>query len=221
MKCCQCQGIENVFNAKTAAKDLRRYRSAGPADVTGILIDALKAEGIDGMTLLDIGGGVGGIQHELLVQGVVSATSVDASTAYIDAAREEARRRGLDDRVVYHRGDFVDLAPDIEPADIVTLDAVICCYHDVDSLVGLSAQRARRLYGFVYPRDTWWMRVGFAAMNLYFRAIRDPFRTFLHPTPRIDSILQDNGLTRTFRRQTRFWQVMVYRREPETQESGS
>ena len=65
------------------------------------------------MTLLDIGGGVGGIQHALLDQGAVSATHVDASSAYIQTAQEEADLRQIDDRITFLQGDYVDLAEDI------------------------------------------------------------------------------------------------------------
>jgi hypothetical protein len=54
MSCCQCQGIETYFNRKSVAKDLKQYRKEGPAKTTRMLIDALKAEGIKEMTLLDI-----------------------------------------------------------------------------------------------------------------------------------------------------------------------
>lgn len=49
----------------------------------------------------------------------------------VDAAQEEAKRKGLDDRIRFYHGDFVDLASEIPPADIVTLDRVICCYPDI------------------------------------------------------------------------------------------
>ena len=212
MNCCQCEGIDGVFNAKVAARDLKAYRKKGPRKATRMLIDALKAEDIEGMTLLDIGGGVGAIQHELLQDGVSSATNVDASRAYLQTAREEAQRRGHEDRVTYHFGDFVELAPDIEHADVVTLDAVICCYHDMEALVGLSSQRARKLYGYVYPRDTWWMRIVSAAENFYRWATRSSFRAYLHPTKAIEAVVRSNGLKRRFYHKTILWQVAVYGR---------
>ena len=109
---------------------------------------------MEGATLLDIGGGIGVIQHELLDSGAAQATSVEASSAYLSAARSESERRGLVDRVTYHHGDFVDLAESIQPADVVTLDRVLNVYPDWERLASLSAERARRLYGVVIPRDT-------------------------------------------------------------------
>lgn len=212
MNCCQCQGIEKEFNQKEAAEDLKRYRQSGPDETTRLLINALVAEGVEGMTLLDIGGGVGAVQNELLKAGVSRATSVDASTAYIEAAKEEAQRRGHADRICFQHGDFVDLAPDIPPADIVTLDRVICCYHDMQRLVGLSSARARKLYGVVYPRDTWWTKIGLPMMNFFYWLRRTPFRVFAHPTAEVDAIVQGNGLQERFYRKTFVWQVAVYAR---------
>ena len=54
------------------------------------MIDALKTEGVEDATLLDIGGGIGAIQHELLAAGAAHATSVDASAAYLEAAQRRA-----------------------------------------------------------------------------------------------------------------------------------
>ena len=67
-----------------------RYRKEGLEKTTRLLIESISSHGVKGMTLLDIGGGLGGIQHTLLAKGVLNATAVDASTAYVNAAREEA-----------------------------------------------------------------------------------------------------------------------------------
>ena len=144
----------DFYNASKAASELRSYRNKGPIPSTRMLIDALKTEGVEGATVIDIGGGIGAVQHELLAAGAAHVTSVDASDAYIQTAREESERRGLSGRVTYHHGDFLELAETIPPADIVTLDRVINVYPDWKRLIHLSAARARRLYGLVYPRNT-------------------------------------------------------------------
>ena len=150
----RCCGHQEAFGEKTAKRDLRRYRRKGPRKTTRQLLDALRERGLDHASVLDIGGGVGVIEHELLDRGASRAQAVDASRAYLRAAREEAERRGHADRLEQHAGDFVELADTVEPADVVTLDRVICCYPEVDALVSLSAAHARRAYGVVYPRDT-------------------------------------------------------------------
>lgn len=212
MNCPNCQGYERVFDPRTADRELRDYHTRGPSKTTRLLIQAFKSAGIDGLTLLDIGGGVGAIQHELLKEGASSAVAVDASWAYLQAARQEAERQGHAQRITYQHGNFVDLAPQLPPADLVTLDKVICCYPDMRGLVGLSSARARKLYGVVFPRDTWWIRLGFRVGNFLLWLQRSPFRIFVHPTQAVEAVVRANGLERRFYRKTFVWQVIVYAR---------
>jgi magnesium-protoporphyrin O-methyltransferase len=203
----------SFYNKQFAVSDLRSYRKNGPSPWTRTLIEALKAEGVEGATLLDIGGGIGAIQHELLAAGAASAMSVDASAPYLDAAREESDRRGHGGRVTFLHGDFVQLAESVPPADIVTLDRVINVYPDLERLVGLSAERALRLYGLVYPRDARSVRVVIRAMNLVLGLLRKPVRAFVYPVDEIDRILREKGLSPHFsRRVGSMWQVAIYRR---------
>ncbi len=210
---CQCQGIERKFDGDYVARKVREYRSHGPDATTLQLIDALRSQGVDGMTLLDIGGGIGAIQHRLLDSGVRRAVSVEASSAYLDAARREAERLGLADRIDNVQGDFVDVAERLAVADLVTLDRVICCYDDMERLVAGSAERARRLYGVVYPRDTWWVRAGTALWyNARHWLRRNPMRNFVHPTADVEAVLGRHGLERRFQRDMGAWQVAVFAR---------
>jgi magnesium-protoporphyrin O-methyltransferase len=201
-----------MFNEKAVVRELADYRARGPAGTTRLLVDALSAEGVRGLTLLDIGGGVGAIQHALLETGAATAEAVDASRAYLQAARSEAQHRGLAERISYHHGDFVAIADQIPPADVVTLDRVLCCYHDVEGLVSASAAHARRLYGLVYPRDRWWIRLGIRLLNLVYRLQKTPFRTFVHNPQAVEALLSRQGFSRRFYRETLLWQVVVYGR---------
>jgi hypothetical protein len=209
---CHCQGIEREFNWREAARSLAHYRRRGPAKTTRVLLSALQQAGAPAGTLLDIGGGVGAIPHALLKAGVQSAVSVEASPAYLEAARQEAERQGLAGHITFRHGDFVALADSLPPADIVTLDRVICCYPDMPGLVGLSAERARRLYAVVYPRDLALVRLGLRLINLYLRLQRSPMRVFGHPTAEVEAILRQRGLRLRFRRLMGAWQVAVYER---------
>ena len=212
MTCPQCRGLEQLFDEKTAAQDLKAYRKKGPSKTTRLLLAALKSAGVEGATVLDIGGGVGAIQHDLLQAGAGRAIHVDASTAYLDAAKNEAEQQGHAERVEYHFGNFVDLAPDLAAADIVTLDRAICCYPDMPALVGLSAGKARRLYGLVYPRDTWWMRLGSRLLNGFLWLQRTPYRFFVHSRQDVEAVVRESGLTRHYYHQTFLWRIAVYRR---------
>ena len=219
MPCCaECEGIEQEFDARRAASRLRKWRRKGPDRTTAMLIEDLQralgneAGRIRVGTLLDIGGGVGAIHHLLLEHDVDRATHVDASSAYLAAAREETTRVGHADRVNFMRGDFVDVAERVPRADVVTLDRVICCYHDMPRLVARSAERAGRLYGAVYPRSSWWVRAGIDIENAFLRLKGTSFRAYLHPPADIDAVLRAAGLERRSVRRTMSWEVTIYER---------
>lgn len=212
VSCCQCEGIAEQFGARTAGRELRRFRRRGPIQSTRLLIEDLRSADVAGASLLDIGGGIGAIHHALLGAGARDAVHVDVSRDYIDAARQEAVRIGHADQLRFVHGDFVQLASTLSGADIVTLDRVICCYPDMEALAGAAASKAGRLLGAVYPRDAWWMRLGVRAVNVLMRARRSEFRVFVHSPAAIDGVLRQHGLERRTRRRTIGWEVVTYAR---------
>jgi hypothetical protein len=209
---CDCGCAANTFSTKEAEGDLERYLEKGPDATTRALIDAIVGGGIQGATVLDVGGGIGAIQLELLGAGAARAQAVDASEAYVETALAEAERRGYGNRTTARVGDFVQLATTIEPADVVTLDRVVCCYPDVDSLLGAAADKATRMVGLVYPRDVWWNRLIGRAMNAWSWLTRDATRWYLYPTAQVDGILRRAGFAGREITRDWMWQVVLYRR---------
>ena len=212
MTCPHCVGAEELFGARQARADLKRYRAKGPLKTAQMLIDALRALGVEDKRLLDIGGGAGVLQHELLKAGMAGAVGVDGSSAYIEAARDESARRGFDDRVTYRHGDFLDVAQTLEQADVVTLDRVLCCYPDVDALVARSTDLADELYGVVYPRKTLGARVAIRLANFFLKVKRNPFRAFVHDPRHVDAMVREAGFEERYRATTLVWHVVVYQR---------
>ncbi len=212
MPCTHCLAVETTFNDRSAERRREQLHRDGLDRTTVWLIECLEGLGIDGSTVMDIGGGLGGIALRLLEAGARSATLVEASSAFLQAAQREADDRGLADRVAWQHGDFVELAPVLDEADVVCLDRVICCYPDMPSLVGLSSARAGRFYGLVIPRRTWWTRAGAWGINAVMWLSRNAFRVFVHPPEVIESIAEANGLEAIFRRREAIWQMVVFRR---------
>jgi magnesium-protoporphyrin O-methyltransferase len=212
MTCCHRESIEKQFGRAEVDRMLRRFRRRGPDKSTRLLLSALKSANGSAESVLDIGGGVGAIHHALLDEGVREAVEVDISGASIAAAEEEARRRGHEGRVRFVHGDFLDVATSIEPADIVTLDRVICCYPDMERLVAASAEKTKRLYGAVYPRDNWWMRMGVVGINAWQRLIGSDFRAHMHSPHAIDRALASRGFALRSRQRTIAWEVSVFDR---------
>jgi 2-polyprenyl-3-methyl-5-hydroxy-6-metoxy-1,4-benzoquinol methylase len=93
-----------MFDARVASRELRRFRRKGPRRTTHDLCEGICLHCADASTVLDIGPGIGALTFELLEVGVQHATDVDASSAFLDAAREEAARRltGNDFEVFVH-----------------------------------------------------------------------------------------------------------------------
>lgn len=211
--CChQCEGLERQFGRKTAERELRRFRRRGPPGTTRMLLEHLRERGLEGAALLDIGGGVGAIHHLLLDAGASTAVHVDVSPDYLRTAREEAARLGHGDRVRFLQGDFVQLAAELDEADVVTLDRVICCYPGMEQLVAGAAAKARRSLGAVYPREEWWTRAGVALANALLWLQRSPFRVYLHPPAAIDAVLRKHGFQRRSARKTFVWEIVVWTR---------
>lgn len=212
MDACGCDGFASIFDEATARRDRDRYHRDGPDRTTRLLLELLTPYRSAGSSVLDIGGGIGIIDLELLRAGAGHATLVDASTAYLAVARDEARRAGVLDRVEFVEGDFVGRAASIDRADVVTLDRVICCYPDMEALVAESAGHSRVAYGIVLPRDRRSTRLGIAFVNLWYRVRRSAYRAYVHSTGRVDEIAAANGLRLRADRQTWFWRVAVYDR---------
>jgi SAM-dependent methyltransferase len=212
VSCCDQDVYDDRFDARSAELELREYQRHGPDDWTTRLIDELAAGGVDGLTVLDIGAGVGAVHHALLAAGARSAVDVDASGPYLDVARGEAERRGHVDRVTYRRGDAVAIAPELDDADLVALDRVVCCYVDMPGLVGAAAGKTRRRLAMVLPRDDVWIRAMVAMANGWDRIRRDPFRIHAHRTADVIRVATAAGLDQRSAHRGLFWQSLVFER---------
>ena len=212
MPCNCCEITDHAFTEAEARAEVRNYRKRGPARQTKLLLEAIRSLGLKGAALLDVGGGIGTIHHELLEDVAREAMHVDASSAYLKVATEEARRRGHSERVKFIHADFKDVAADLPLADVVTLDRVVCCYPDFRGLLRAAASHSRRAIALTYPRETWYMRVGLRVINFFQKLRRDPFRVFLHPVAEMESLLKEEGLRKVSVRRLFVWEMALYQR---------
>ncbi len=212
MSACGCDAFADVFNEESAERDRERYRRSGPDRSTAMILRLLRERGVAGATVLDIGGGIGVLDLELLRAGAGHATLVDAAGPALRVARQEAGRRSLLDRLEVTQGDFVQLAPSIDRADIVTMDRVVCCYGDAASLVSAAGARANRLLGIALPRERAFLRLGLAILNLKHRLQRSAYRTYIHSNRWIDELVAAEGLRPVAEDRTLVWRVVLYAR---------
>ncbi|MDP9467579.1 MAG: class I SAM-dependent methyltransferase [Chloroflexota bacterium] len=208
--CCD-QDFERLFDAREAEHDLEAWRRNGLPPATRELIEVLRADGLTG-AVLDIGAGVGMVHLELLEAGAASAVDVDASSAYLEAARGEAERRGLVERVEYRYGDAVELAASLPPAEVVAMDRVICCYPDLAGLLAAAVATGPRLIGLVHPTDGPLIRASMTLFNAVSRLFRRHHSFYVHRRAEIDRLLRAAGFAEHHRGGGRFWKVTVYAR---------
>jgi hypothetical protein len=185
----------------------RRYRKRGLDKTARRIIEFLEQGGIDGATVLEIGGGVGEIEIELLKRGAERAVNLELSPAYAEEARRLLRRAGLEERAEWRLHDIAAQPNGIEPADIVVLHRVVCCYPDHERLLGAAADHALRFLVFSYPPRTAISRLVVLGQNFIFRLLRKEFRTFAHPPSEMLAILRERGFRRSFAHHALVWQV--------------
>ena len=201
------------FNQKKVAQELKRYREKGPGPTTRMLSDGIVQSGALSGTVLDVGSGVGGLTFALLDRGAISAVAVDASAAYVGAARDEAMHRGRANAIRFVHADFVDMAPQLPSASIVTLDRVVCCYPSCEPLLDAALGHAERCLALSYPRDVWYVRLGVTLENGQRWLARNNFRTFVHPIAKIEETIRGAGFRLSRRRETWMWSADIYLRQ--------
>src|SRR3954447_21466300 len=133
--CCNPRGCDRFFGERFARRVAGRYRAKGLDRTAQQIVDFLAERGIEGATVLEIGGGVGEIQIELLKRGARRAVNLELSPAYEREARALLDEAGLADRVERRLVDIAVAADEVEPADAVVLHRVVCCYPDYERLL--------------------------------------------------------------------------------------
>jgi methyltransferase family protein len=205
--CCDPRGCDAFFGERFARRVAKRYRKRGLDRTAQRIVDFLAERGIEGATVLEVGGGVGEIQIELLKRGARRAVNLELSGAYESEARALLDEAGFAGRVERRRVDIAVAPEAVEPADAVVLHRVVCCYPDYERLLGAAADRAGRLLVFSYPRRNAMTRLFVAAQNLAFGVMRREFRTFAHPPERMVDVLGAHGLQPAYGEKQVVWQV--------------
>jgi 2-polyprenyl-3-methyl-5-hydroxy-6-metoxy-1,4-benzoquinol methylase len=205
--CCDPRGCERFFTPRFARRVAARYRKKGLDETARRMVEFLELRGIEGATVLEIGGGVGEIQIELLRRGAARALNLELSPAYEEEAKRLLREAGLEERAARRLHDIAVDPEGVEAADVVVLHRVVCCYPDYERLLGAAAQHARHMLVFSYPPRNAASRSFLAALNLVFRLLRREFRTFAHPPSAMLALLGERGLRRTFAHHALVWQV--------------
>jgi magnesium-protoporphyrin O-methyltransferase len=211
-ECCSPRGCDRFFSARFAARLVRQYRKNGLDQNAQQMVDFLEHRGIRDATVLEVGGGVGVIQIELLKRGAASTVNLEISPGYEDQAQQLLAEAGLVDRAVRRIHDIAADPAGVEPADVVVLHRVVCCYPDYERLLGAAADHARRLLVFSYPPRNALSRLLLGAQNLRFALQRKEFRTFAHPPEKMLAVVEGHGLVHAYAHRPVVWQIAGFER---------
>lgn len=210
--CCNARGCDGFFTARMARRAAERYRKNGVDKTAQRMLAFLEGHGITGATVLEIGGGVGEMQIELLKRGAAHALNLELSPGYDEEAMRLVREAALEGRTERRLHDVASDPIGVEPADVVVLHRVVCCYPDYERLLGAAADHARRLLVFSYPPRNLLSRLLLGTQNLLFRLQRKEFRTFAHPPARMLGVVEERGLVHAYAHRPVLWQIDGFER---------
>ena len=206
-------GLDKMFDSRQARRDAQAYLKKGLDQPARRLAEVLKAQGVAEASVLEIGGGAGGLYLDLLRAGAGHAVNLDLSPAYLEAARQTAVSLGLEDRVDNRLHNIAEQPEAVAGADVVVMNRVICCYPEMERLVKPAAERAGRLLGLTFPREAWWMHWGLRLANGMLWLLRNDYRTYLHSPAAVFEVAGASGLSPIHQSYSGFWQIAVFQRD--------
>jgi magnesium-protoporphyrin O-methyltransferase len=201
-----------MFNARAARRTLRRFRKKGLDAIERGMVASVPAAQLGGARILEIGGGIGAIQAELLRAGADRGEIVELVSAYEPYARELADDNGLGSRITFRVADLLEQPDGARPADIVVLNRVVCCSPDGIQLTGVAARLATRMLLVSFPRDRVFVRVVGGLMNIALRLFGRSFRVFLHPRASLLAAAEAEGLRLADTGRRIVWEFAALRR---------
>jgi 2-polyprenyl-3-methyl-5-hydroxy-6-metoxy-1,4-benzoquinol methylase len=206
--CCDPHGCDDMFGPRFARHLASRYRKRGLDKTAVRMVAYLVDRGLDGASVLEIGGGVGDIQLELLGQGASRTTNLELVDAYDTDATELAETARMRDRMTRLQVDIAATPEEVEAHDIVVLHRVVCCYPDYERLLTAAADHAKRLLVFSHPPRNWVTRMFTRLQGLGFRLMGKSFRTFAHPPAALIATAEARGMRTDYTHRGPVWQIV-------------
>jgi hypothetical protein len=205
--CCPSRDYGRIFNQRFARRLANRYRKRGLDKTAQTMVEFLRGLGLEGASVLEVGGGVGEVEIELLQAGAARAQNLELSPAYEHEAHQLAGQAGVQGRLDWRIHDLAEDPGAVAPADLVVLHRVVCCYPDYARLLGAAADHAQRALVFSYPPHNLISRAFYGVFNLVMRLAQSSFRGFAHRPAAMLAVLEDHGLRRTYQGRSSIWQI--------------
>lgn len=215
MECCpDPRDYDQIFSRRFARLVSKRYESRGLTRAARRMADFLESRGLADATVLDIGGGVGEFHVDLLRRGARSATNLELSPHYDDDARALVEHHGLSGRVTRRALDIAQTPDEVEPADVVVLHRVVCCYPDHEGLLRAAGQHALSLLVFSHPTDHVVSRALTSVENAWHRLRGREFRGWVHDPDEMVRVVEGTGMRRVMSHRGPLWSAVGFEREP-------
>ncbi len=211
---CSCggNGCDGLFTERFARRAMRRYLRQGLGADELLIAEWAAESGLGGAAVLEVGGGVGALQAELLRRGAATGVVVDVVPAFEPFARELAREAEIDDRTAWVLADLAEEPDAVGSADIVALRRVVCCSPYGPALLGAAARLTRRSLLASYPRRIWAIRAAARIQSALFALLRKEFRVYVHDPADLDAAASDHGLARARTHRGLVWETVAYTR---------
>src|SRR4029453_18054226 len=97
--CCERPGYQTVFSDRFARRIAHTYRKRGLSRTQLRMVSFMTEHGIRDASVLEIGGGVGELQVELLYRGARRVTNLEISSGYEAQAAALLQESGMAARV--------------------------------------------------------------------------------------------------------------------------
>lgn len=189
---------------------MRRYLRKGLGADEKLMADWAAEGGLAGESVLEVGGGVGALQAELVRRGAEAGVVAEVVGGYEPFARELAAAAGIEGRTSFVLVDLLDTPDAAAPAEVVALRRVVCCTPDGPALLATAAGLTRRILLVSYPRDRRLVRLLVAAQNTVLAIARKRFRAFVHDPAEFEAAARSAGLTPTHRDRSFVWETAAF-----------
>lgn len=210
--CCDPGSYKGVFSEREARRSARAFNKRGLDSTAGPMIGALASGGLEGASVLEVGAGVGTAQVALIKSGAERSVAVDISPAYRKEAEALLTANAVRDRVELVVGDIVADEGEIQGADVVFLNKVLCCYPDGPGLIEAVTRRASDRLAMSFPRKRLFVRAVLRLINFGQWVRRSSFRVFLHDPASIRRQVESTGMHEVAGGETPVWEWHVWER---------
>lgn len=213
--------VENIGSYYSEITDIfiEQYERNGLKKHTQIFLDYFKRENISGLSVLELGCGVGGLLLNFLDLGAKHAYGVDLSEKMIENAKRFAKLKNYEEITNFYVGDFNSVKKDILPinqADIVIADRVLCCspvpLEIVQNMLNFNPKyivivQPRKNYGYRVVSDLM-IKIRHFKLNVKSHGARIPFVA----VKEYDKLCIGKGYKKVLKKYRYSWEVILYKK---------